>query len=124
MTNGRQQRRGRRRQGLMGFIRPALLFMLLREDSHGYSLLDGLSEFGFNTIRVDPSLIYRILREMEEDGLVKSYFGEESLGPQRRIYQMLPEGQTHLSDLISNLRHRRNEIDNLLSAYDQKMKKG
>ncbi len=107
----------------MGFVRPALLFMLAREDAHGYSLLDGLSEFGFNTNRVDPSQIYRILREMEEAGWVKSYLGEESLGPQRRMYQILPEGQAHLVELINNLRHWRDKIDHLLQAYEQNKEK-
>ncbi len=54
---------GRRRQGVMGFLRPALLFLLTRENAHGYSLLDGLTEFGFNPDRIDPSLLYRTLRE-------------------------------------------------------------
>lgn len=119
MPNEKKTVRGRRRKGVMGFVRPALLFMLSRDDAHGYSLLDGLSEFGFDPDRVDPSLIYRILREMEEAGWVKSYLGEESLGPQRRIYQILPDGQAHLVEMINNLRRRKDEIDRLLRAYEQ-----
>jgi DNA-binding PadR family transcriptional regulator len=113
--------RGRRRQGVMGFLRPALLFMLVRENAHGYSLLDGLAEFGFSPGRVDPSMIYRVLKEMEEFGLVSSHLGEESLGPQRRIYKILPEGEPYLVELIKGLRLRRNEIDSLLQAYDQEL---
>lgn len=123
MPNGRQLGKGQRRQGLMGFLRPVLLFMLEREDAHGYSLLDGFSEFGFNPNQIDPSPVYRILREMEETGWVKSYLGEESLGPQRRIYQILPEGQANLVEMINNLHRRRDEIDNLLRAYEQEKEK-
>lgn len=104
---------------MMGFLRPALLFLLTREDVHGYSLLDGLSEFGFDPQRVDPSMIYRILREMDEFGWVESYLGEESLGPQRRVYRILPAGEAYLADQIAHLRRRRDEIDQLLKAYDQ-----
>jgi len=111
--------RGKRRRGVLGFLRPALLFLLLRGDNHGYSLLDELEEFGFDSSQVDPSLIYRILREMEADGLVSSYLGEESLGPQRRIYQLLPAGDDYLGLLIHGLRRRREEIDHLVGAYDQ-----
>ncbi len=35
--------RGRRRQGLMGFLRSCLLFLLTRDDAHGHSLLDELA---------------------------------------------------------------------------------
>jgi DNA-binding PadR family transcriptional regulator len=109
--------------GVMGFVRPALLFMLSREEAHGYSLLDGLAEFGFDPDRVDPSLIYRTLREMEEFGFVSSRLGEESLGPQRRVYQIIPEGEAYLAELIESIRHRRDEMNNLLKAYDQKIGK-
>jgi len=119
---GMGQGRGGRRQGVMGFVRPALLFLLTRENAHGYSLLDGLSEFGFNPKRIDPSLIYRTLREMEEAGWVSSYMGEESRGPQRRVYQLQPEGKTYLAELIDGLRRRRDEIDVLLQTYDQETK--
>ena len=89
MQEGKGRGMGRWQMGVMGFVRPALLFMLMREESHGYSLLDGLAEFGFNPDRVDPSLIYRALREMEEFGFVASRLGDESLGPQRRVYSCL-----------------------------------
>ena len=119
--SGTRRGRGRKRFGVMGFMRPALLLMLIRDNAHGYSLLDGLAEFGFSPDRVDPSLIYRNLRDMEEAGWVTSQLGEESLGPQRRVYQILPEGKTHLAELIIPLRRRRDEIDLLLKAYDQEI---
>jgi hypothetical protein len=52
MSEGKELGKGRRRrhQGVMGFLRPVLLFLLTRENAHGYSLLDGLTEFGFNSI--------------------------------------------------------------------------
>jgi len=114
--------RGRRRQGVMGFLRPALLFLLTRENAHGYSLLDGLTEFSFNPKQIDPSLLYRTLREMEEAGWVSSNIGEKSRGPQRRVYQLQPEGKTYLSELIDGLRRRRDEINILLQTYDQEIR--
>ncbi len=90
MPDGRELGIGRKRRhlGIMGFLRPALLFLLTRENSHGYSLLDGVKEFGFDSDQIDPSLIYRILRNMEEIGWVSSHIGEDSLGPQRRVYKV------------------------------------
>ena len=71
-------RGGRRRRRVMSFVQPCLLVMLNRDSAHGYSLLNGLSEFGFRPGQLDPSLVYRALREMEEIGLVSSEWDEES----------------------------------------------
>ena len=72
-NQGRGFRKGRRRrQRVMRFLQPCLLLMLARGEAHGYSLIDELAEFGFNPDRLDPSLIYRALREMEADRLVSS----------------------------------------------------
>lgn len=111
--------RGRkRRQRVMSFLQPCLLLMLARGEAHGYSLLEGIEEFGFNRDRFDPSLIYRALRDMEDSGWVVSNWGEESQGPQRRVYKILPEGDEHLVQWVADLRRTRDEIDRLLCAYE------
>jgi DNA-binding PadR family transcriptional regulator len=92
--------------------------LLIRGEAHGYSLLDGIDDFGFDRNRFDPSLIYRALRDMEEAGWVTSRWGEESQGPKRRVYQITPDGENHLDDWIKELRRTRDEIDHLLQAYE------
>ncbi len=122
MRGGRGRGRGMGRRGRgqgVGILRPALLQLLSQNDSHGYALLDGLKEFGFKTDNLDPSMIYRILKDMESFGWVKSSMGEESLGPQRRIYKILPDGELCLTELISGLKKRRNEIDRLIQEHEK-----
>ena len=110
---------GRGRRRVMSFLQPCLLVMLHRAEAHGYSLLNGLGEFGFNLDRLDPSLVYRALREMEAASLVTSEWGDESLGPQRRVYQITEEGEQALAQWVADLRRTRQEIDHLLAAYEQ-----
>jgi PadR family transcriptional regulator PadR len=94
--------------------------MLHRGEAHGYSLLNGLDEFGFSPGQKDPSLLYRALRDMEETGLVTSEWDQDSsLGPQRRVYQITPEGEEYLTDWVADLRRTRQEIDALFMAYEQ-----
>jgi DNA-binding PadR family transcriptional regulator len=92
--------------------------MLHRGPAHGYHLLNGLDEFGFRPGRNDPSLVYRALREMEEMDIVTSEWDSESLGPQRRVYQITPQGEEYLSVWVSDLRRTRDEIKALLAAYE------
>ena len=117
---GRGWRKGRglgRRRRVMSFLQPCLLFMLQSGPAHGYGLLNRLDEFGFNLERLDPSLVYRALREMEDSGWVVSNWGEDSQGPQRRVYKILPDGEDILAHWITDLRRTRADIDLLLSAY-------
>ena len=98
--------------------------MLHRGEAHGYNLLNGLDEFGFNPGQKDPSLIYRSLREMEEIGLVTSEWDPDgSLGPQRRVYKITPAGEEFLAGWVTDLRQTRQEIDALISAYEAVEKK-
>lgn len=116
---GRGRRgRGRRRRRVMQFLQPCLLLLLRHGEAHGYALLSEIERFGFNPERVDPSLIYRALREMEEAGWIQSDWNEEeSQGPRRRNYQLVEEGQQQLEAWMEDLRRTRNEIDKLLDEF-------
>ena len=115
--HGRGRGQGRRRR-VISFLQPCVLVMLHRCPAHGYNLMNGLDEFGFQPGRKDPSLLYRAMREMEEIGLVISEWHEDSLGPHRRVYQITPEGEAYLEEWIKDLRKTRQEIDSLLRAYE------
>ena len=108
----------------MSFLQPCLLVMLHGGPAHGYSLLNGLEAFGFEIEQLDPSLVYRALRVMEADGLVRSTWGEGSLGPQRRVYHITEVGEAYLGQWIADLRRTRDEIDRLLSAYERVTRAG
>lgn len=122
MSPGRRGRGQRRRRRMMGFLQPCLLLMLHRGDAHGYSLLGGLDEFGLNPEAYDPSMIYRALREMEAVGWITSYEGDESQGPQRRIYRPTEQGQHHLDLWVKDLHRAKREIELLIEAYERDVK--
>ena len=124
MPNPQRQigKRGkRRRQRVMSFLQPCLLLLLTRDEAHGYSLIDGLDEFGFERQRFDPSLVYRALREMEDSDWVTSRWDDDSQGPRRRVYQILPQGEALLAEWIADLRRTRAEIDRLLASYKKEV---
>lgn len=112
---GQGRKRGQRK---MFFLQSCLLVLLHREPGYGYSLMDGLQEFGFRPGQMDISIIYRALRNLEADGLVSDTWDDNSLGPQRRVYTITPQGEDSLVEWIQNLRQRRKEIEALEAAYD------
>ena len=116
-------RRGGRRK--MFFLESCLLVLLHHEPGYGYSLMSGLKDFGFQTEETDISILYRALRELEAVGLISGTWNEEkSLGPQRRVYTITPQGESALAEWMQSLRQRRREIEALEAAYDAVKKNG
>lgn len=120
MPGGRGFGRGRGRGGgqrRMFFLQACLLVLLHKQPDYGYSLMDNLQEFGFQADQMDISVLYRILRELEENGLVTSTWDENSLGPQRRMYTISQQGESALTDWMAVLHQSRLEIEKLEAAY-------
>lgn len=80
-------------------------------------MLPELERFGFNLERLDPSVVYRMLREMETRGWVDSHWSEDSQGPRRRVYAITVQGKEHLAAWMDDLRATRDEIDKLLESF-------
>lgn len=116
MPGGRGRGGGRRR---MFFLESSLLLLLLREQGHGYSLVSGLEEFGFDTGGLDVSVVYRALRDLEASGLVSDSWDEKSLGPPRRVYSITSDGEAALAAWIDSLREQRKQIETLEKAYER-----
>lgn len=119
--------RGRRRRGCsrraVRMMEPALLLLLHHGPSHGYTLLEQLGEFGLGD--VNPSVVYRALRNIEEGGWVTSTWDKEQThGPPRRVYHLTAPGDEVLGTWVQDLRETRGMIDHLLGVYNQHMEEG
>lgn len=125
MHGGGRGRRGHRR-GKMGrvrrFLEPCLLLLLQQGESHGYKLVSELERFGFNPETLDPSLVYRALRDMEDTTWIRSRWDDDSQGPPRRVYKLAAKGESHLAAWVDGLRQTRNDINRLLQAYEEGQK--
>jgi poly-beta-hydroxybutyrate-responsive repressor len=98
----------------------ALLLLLHQEPAHGYTLLEGLGEFGLDAM--DPSAVYRTLRDMEGRGWVTSTWDEqETLGPPRRVYGITDMGDEVLAAWIQDLDETRQMLSRLVSRYHAHM---
>ncbi|MBU1669948.1 MAG: PadR family transcriptional regulator [Actinobacteria bacterium] len=75
------------------FLRPVVLLLLAESPYHGYELMGKLKEFGFEQGAMDPSILYRLLRNIEREGLASSSLDDTGSGPARKVYALTPEGQ-------------------------------
>jgi len=100
------------------FVEACLLCLLKEEKSYGYSLMEKLSQFGFTEDEINISIIYRKLRNIENDNLVVSSWIESDQGPNKRIYSITDKGEEALKNWISLLKDRKNRITSIIDKYD------
>jgi PadR family transcriptional regulator PadR len=79
------------------YIQPSLLLGLKLKPSYGYELIQNIQKFGFVKGQAPPGMIYRHLRGLEQDGLVRSEWQTEDSGPARRIYHLTGDGEEVLA---------------------------
>lgn len=99
------------------FLEPCLLLLLRSDATHGYNLLEALHQFGFAPGTIDASVVYRILRKMEDAGFVSSQWDTTGSGPPRRVYTVTANGETYLAAWINDLRRTRDEIDRFIETF-------
>src|SRR5437870_12025417 len=85
------------------FSEPALLLLLRERPAHGYDLLERLPELTGEQ-RVEMGNLYRLLRGLEEEGLVASEWDDDSPGPAKRRYAITEHGLQLLDRWVEALR--------------------
>ena len=115
-SHGRRRGRG----GRVERFQVAALLLLLRErGAHGYDLLERLPELT-GEARVDVGNLYRVLRNLEEQGLVSSEWDETVPGPAKRTYELTGSGEAALERWAAALAETRAQIDRFLQRYEER----
>ena len=108
------------RGGRIERFQVAALLLLLRErGAHGYDLLERLPELTGEE-RVDVGNLYRVLRSLEEQGLVSSEWDESLPGPAKRTYELTAAGGEALERWASSLADTRERIDRFLERHQER----
>ena len=98
-------------------VEPALLAFLKKGSLHGYGLLEKLESIGLSSI--NPSIIYRILRDYEDLGLVSSDWDHETTqGPPRRVYTITEEGLDALTKAEAALKATNDRINLIIKQIN------
>jgi poly-beta-hydroxybutyrate-responsive repressor len=100
------------------FIEPALLLLLRERPMHGYELLELLPGL-VGEDRVDVGNLYRALRSLEEDGVVRSEWSADLPGPAKRTYELTPVGVQLLDAWAAALRENQELTNDFLHRYDE-----
>jgi len=94
---------------------PVILLALREWNSYGYELMERAAAFGFEAM--NPGTLYRTLRQMEKDGVVKSKWETSKGGPARRMYSITEAGEAYLDFWAEALEQYRRNVDTFFRLY-------
>ena len=99
------------------FLRPCLLLLLREEPAHGYDLLERVQALGFDGS--DPGGLYRALRALEKEKLVRSAWEPSETGPDRRTYEITRAGMEELHRNAKAIDAGQRTVGAFLSRYEE-----
>jgi DNA-binding PadR family transcriptional regulator len=82
-------------------IKKLLLLGLLRSQKlHGYGLVEYLNGHETGGAAIGKSNAYRLLRVMEEEGLIRSHTERDGRRPERHVYEITAQGEVLFRELL------------------------
>ncbi len=101
------------------YIQPSILLGLGIRSSYGYELIHNIQDFGFVEGQAPPGMIYRHLRQLEEDGLVVSEWKTEGTGPAKRMYSLTEDGRKVLDIWIDYMQSQAEKLKNFIEIFSR-----
>ena len=99
------------------FVEPALLLVLRDVETHGYDLADAVEQLDPDE-RVDLGNLYRLLRALEQEGIVESTWRDDLPGRAKRTYRLTKEGRRVLDAWAEALRDTQQTLKGFLRRYE------
>lgn len=98
------------------FIEPSLLLLLSEGSNHGYELAEQVG-FLIGEAGVDLGNLYRLLRALEAEGLVRSAWRNDLPGPLKRTYELTDEGAALLKAWVDSLQGIQLRLDTFFKRF-------
>ena len=104
-------------RSLIRLLRPAIMAVLADRPTHGYEIARRLADLGmFAQHRPDHAGIYRMLRSMQDEGLVTCAWELAESGPARRRFALTSPGRACLAKWADTLQEYGRAVAELLGV--------
>ncbi|MEO7111427.1 MAG: PadR family transcriptional regulator [Polyangiaceae bacterium] len=98
-------------------MEPFVLLELARGPAHGYQLAQAIAALGFRRIADDASVLYKLLRALEEEGYAVSSWETVESGPPRRMYELTTKGEAYLCSRADDVVRQRKRLDIFIEGF-------
>jgi DNA-binding PadR family transcriptional regulator len=101
------------------FIEPRLLYLIRKSPSYGYQLTEDIGKLSFPGPFPDSAAVYRMLRELETGGLVRSEWEHGEAGPSKRVYHITPQGKERLDAWVGAFKERVKQLNRFIKLCEK-----
>lgn len=101
---------------LRGHTDTIVLSVLQRGDRYGFEIFKAIREATGGDHEIKEATLYATYRRLEKDGLVESYWGDETQGGRRKYYRVTDAGRAVYRRNVIAWRATRDIIDSLLTT--------
>ena len=99
---------------LRGYTDTIIMRQLAAGDGYGYGISRAVAEKSDGMVLLKEATLYTAFRRMEENGLIRSYWGDENTGARRRYYSLTEPGKNKLAEEKTAWEETRRVMDTLL----------
>lgn len=103
---------------IRGHIDTIVLGLLSKQDRYGYEIVKEVGTLSDGEYELKEPTLYSAFRRMEGQGLIRSYWGEESQGGRRKYYAITAPGTEAYRGNLEDWQRARRLIDRLVSTSD------
>lgn len=85
---------------------PASLYVLIAladGPAHGLGIAENVAGFTNDAVVLGPGTLYRVLKDLDTDGLIRRVASPEAENPHRKYYELTPAGRERLGAAYEEL---------------------
>lgn len=101
---------------IRGHIDTMILRVLTQGDNYGYEIVKAISAGSKGQYELKEPSLYTSLKRLELQGMITSYWGDESQGGRRKYYKITPQGREAYQKAVAQWRIARELIDSLIEG--------
>ncbi len=96
---------------------PAFILLILSMgDNHGLGILKKMDEIAVGH-RLDTAVVYRVLKKMQEEGLITSCWEKSEAGPKKKVYSITESGADALKVYKNDIEGAVSRLSSFLNLY-------
>lgn len=99
---------------IRGHTETIILAQLLQHDSYGYEINKSIRDRTEGAYEAKEGTLYTAFRRLEQSGLIRSYWGDETSGARRRYYAITEDGRRTFEENRAEWARIKDMIDALI----------
>ncbi|HIT01811.1 MAG TPA: helix-turn-helix transcriptional regulator [Candidatus Enterenecus merdae] len=104
---------------LRGHTDTIILTQLLRADNYGYEINKKIQQLTHGQYGLKEATLYTAFKRLEQNGLIRSYWGQDGPGARRRYYSITQEGRRRWEENTREWAATRALLDALISIEEE-----